>query len=240
MPKKTILQFRYLDIIIAVFSAVLITSNIASSAKIISLRLSIFGMHPAFDGGTLLFPVAYVIDDLLTEVYGFRIARRAIWIGFLTLAISAGTFFLLSDLPGEQMWESYAGSAAYRAILGGISTGGIVFASLAGYLIGNFFNSIIHSRVKVLMKGRFLWVRTIGSSVVGELLDSLVFIGAASLAGVFPWELFTTLVFTNYLLKLSLEVLVTPLSYLSVWMLKKSEAIDVYDHGVRYNPFGFG
>ena len=217
----------------------LITSNIASSAKIVDLKFSIFGIHLAFDGGTLLFPISYVIDDLFTEVYGFRIARRAIWSGFIVLAISALFFLILGVLPGEGTWEARTGTAAYRAVLGGMSSGGIVVASLSGYIIGQFFDSAIHSRVKVLMKGRLLWVRTIGSSLVGELLDSLVFVGSASLAGVFPWELFTTLVFTNYLIKISIEVLMTPVSYLSAWLLKKAEGVDVYDRGIKYNPFKF-
>jgi uncharacterized integral membrane protein (TIGR00697 family) len=233
------LQFRYLDLIIALFAAVLITSNIASSAKIVSLGFSIFGIDLAFDGGTLLFPIAYVIGDLLTEVYGFRIARRAIWIGFIALAASALFFFVLLILPGETTWEAYAGTAAYEAILGSMSKGGIVLASLAGYLVGEFFNSAIHSRIKVLMEGRLFWVRAIGSSVIGELLDSVVFIGIASFAGVFPWELFVTLAFTNYLFKMAIEVLATPISYFSVWMLKKAEGMDVYDRGIKYNPFKF-
>jgi len=237
--KKTPLKYYCLDIVIAFFISVLITSNVASCAKIIDLRFSVFGIHLAFDGGTLLFPVAYIIDDLLTEVYGFKIARRVIWTGFIALAISALFFFLLGIMPGEQTWETYAGTQAYNAILGGMSTGGIVLASLSGYLAGNFFNSVILSKMKILTKGRFLWMRTIGSSVAGELIDSLVFISIASLAGVFPWELFVTLVLTNYLLKLSLEIICTPLSYLVIGFLKRAEGIDVYDHGVKYKVFEF-
>ncbi|MCL2834353.1 MAG: queuosine precursor transporter [Treponema sp.] len=239
MLKKTPLKYYCLDIVIAFFISVLITSNVASCAKIIDLRFSVFGIHLAFDGGTLLFPVAYIIDDLLTEVYGFKIARRVIWTGFIALAISALFFFLLGIMPGEQTWETYAGTQAYNAILGGMSTGGIVLASLSGYLAGNFFNSVILSKMKILTKGRFLWMRTIGSSVAGELIDSLVFISIASLAGVFPWELFVTLVLTNYLLKLSLEIICTPLSYLVIGFLKRAEGIDVYDHGVKYKVFEF-
>ena len=240
MSGKQPLQFRCLDVVIALFVAVLITSNIASSAKIVSLNFAVFGIHLAFDGGTLLFPLAYVIADLLTEVYGFRIARRAIWTGFICLAMSACIFFLLNILPGEQTWEEYAGSAAYEAILGGMSTGGIVLASLMGYLVGNFYNSSILSRMKILMKGRLLWVRTIGSSVIGELLDSLIFVAIACLTGVFPWELFITLMFTNFVLKLSIEVLATPFCYLFVLKLKKVEGVDIYDTGIKYNLFWFG
>ena len=230
---------RYLDFITALFVAVIITSNIASSAKIVDLNVSLFGIHLAFDGGTLLFPLAYVIGAVLTEVYGFKAARRVIWTGFIVLALSALLFFVLRLLPGEEFWESYAGTEAYEAILGGMSTGGIVLASLSAYLVGKFFDAAIHSRLKVLMKGRLLWVRALGSSVIAQLLDSLIFISIASLAGVFPWELFVSLVFTNVILKILFEVLMTPLTYLSVWFLKKREGLDVYDRGIKYNPFKF-
>ena len=237
--KNVPLQYRYLDVVISFFVAILIISNIASSAKIVDLRFSLLGIALAFDGGTLLFPISYVIGDLLTEVYGFKASRRAIWIGFIILAFSSLFFFVLRMLPAEKTWELYAGNSAYEAILGGISTGGIALASLLGYWVGEFSNSAIHSRMKVLMKGRLLWVRTIGSSVIGELLDSLVFVGIASLTGVFPRELFVTLVFTNYLFKISFEVLMTPLTYLLVGILKKAEGLDVYDKGITYNPFKF-
>ena len=203
------------------------------------MNVSILGIHLAFDGGTLLFPFAYVIGALITEVYGFKVMRRAIWTGFMVLAISALLFFVLSRLPGEELWETYAWTEAYEAILGGMSTGGIVLASLSAYLVGKFVDSTIHSRMKVLMKGRLLWLRAIGSSVVGQFLDSLIFVSIASLTGIFPWELFLSLVFTNCLLKVSFEVIFTPLTYLSVWLLKKAECLDVYDRGIKYNPFKF-
>jgi uncharacterized integral membrane protein (TIGR00697 family) len=221
----------------ACFVAVLIISNVASSAKIVDLGISLFGFPLAFDGGTLVFPVSYVFGDILTEVYGFRASRRVIWMGFAALALSSLVFFLLRLLPGEAAWEHEVGSAAYDAILGGMSSGGIALASLLGYWAGEFSNSVVLSRMKVLMKGRFLWVRTMGSTLVGELLDSLVFVLAASLTGVFGWGLFFTLVRTNYILKCLVEAAVTPLTYLAVRKLKKAEGIDVYDIGVRFNPF---
>ena len=232
-------KYRYLDLVIALFVAVLIISNIASSAKIVDLNFSILGVDLSFDGGTLLFPLAYVIGALITEVYGFAVMRRAIWTGFIILAISAFFFFVLGRLPGEELWESYAGTDAYKAILGGMSSGGIVLASLSAYLVGKFFDTIIHSRLKVLMKGRLLWFRALGSSLVGQLLDSLIFVSIASLTGIFPWELFVSLVFTNCLLKVSFEVIMTPFTYLSVWFFKKAEGLDTYDRGVKYNPFRF-
>jgi uncharacterized integral membrane protein (TIGR00697 family) len=229
-------HFKYLDIVMAFFVAVLIVSNIASSAKIVDLGFSLFGIPLAFDGGTLLFPLSYVFGDILTEVYGFKASRRVIWTGFAALALSALVLFALRALPPESSWESAAGSAAYDAILGGMSSGGIVLASLLGYWVGEFSNSIVLSRVKVLMKGRLLWVRTIGSTLVGELLDSLVFVLAASVAGVFAWELFLSLVLTNYLLKCLIEALMTPVTYGAVHLLKKGEGVDVYDVGVKYRP----
>jgi uncharacterized integral membrane protein (TIGR00697 family) len=227
----------------AFFVTILIVSNVASSAKIVDLGFSlpgILGIPPipmAFDGGTLLFPVSYVFGDILTEVYGFKASRRVIWTGFGALALASLVFFLLRILPGEAGWEGYAGSAAFDAILGGISTGGIALASLLGYWAGEFSNSVTLSRLKVIMGGRFLWVRTIGSTLVGELVDSLIFVLIASLTGVFGWEIFVSLVLTNYLLKCLIEALMTPLTYLAVGKLKKAEGIDTYDVGIRFNPF---
>ncbi|MDR1318043.1 MAG: queuosine precursor transporter [Treponema sp.] len=244
-PQAEIPRFRFLDIVMAFFVTVLIVSNVASSAKIIdlgfSLRLPGFPAIPlAFDGGTLLFPLSYVFGDILTEVYGFRASRRVIWTGFAALALSSLVFLLLRALPADPGWEEYAGSAAYDAILGGMSTGGIALASLLGYWIGEFSNSVILSRVKVLMGGKLLWVRTIGSTLVGELLDSLVFVFIASLTGVFAWELFLSLTLTNYFLKCAVEALMTPATYAAVHFLKKGEGLDVYDRGLRYSPFSMG
>jgi uncharacterized integral membrane protein (TIGR00697 family) len=230
-------RFRYLDLVMAFFVAVLIISNVASSAKIVDLGFSVFGVRLAFDGGTLLFPLSYVFGDILTEVYGFRAGRKVIWTGFAALALSSLVFLLLRLLPGDAEWESYAGGAAYDAILGGMSTGGIALASLLGYWVGEFSNSALLSRIKVAMGGRLLWVRTISSTLVGEFLDSLVFVLVASLAGVFGWSLFFSLIVTNYLLKCGVEVLMTPLTYGAVYALKKAEGIDVYDQDLKYSPF---
>jgi uncharacterized integral membrane protein (TIGR00697 family) len=230
-------SYRYLDTITAFFTVILVVSNVASSAKIVDLGFSIFGIPMAFDGGTLLFPLSYVFGDILTEVYGFRASRRVIWTGFAALILSSAIFFLLRRLPASADWEAYAGTAAYDAILGGMSTGGIALASLLGYWAGEFSNSVVLSRVKVAMKGRFLWVRTIGSTLVGEFLDSLIFVLAASIAGVFGWTLFASLLLTNYFLKCFIEVLMTPLTYAVIYALKKAEGADVYDTGIRYSPF---
>jgi uncharacterized integral membrane protein (TIGR00697 family) len=230
-------HYKHLDLVTAFFVTILIVSNVASSAKIVDLGFSIFGVRMAFDGGTLLFPLSYVFGDILTEVYGFQASRKVIWTGFAALGISSLIFFLLRRLPGEAEWESYAGSAAYNAILGGMSSGGIALASLLGYWVGEFSNSVLLSRIKVLMGGRLLWVRTISSTLAGEFLDTLVFVLVASFAGVFGWGLFLSLVLTNYLLKCGIEVLMTPVTYGAVYALKKAEGIDIYDRGIKYSPF---
>lgn len=233
-------NFRYLDLVMAAFVAVLLISNIASSAKIVDLGFSLFGVPMAFDGGTLLFPLSYIFGDILTEVYGFRASRRVIWTGFVALAAAAAVFFVLRMLPAEAAWESYAGSAAYDAVLGGMSSGGIVLASLAGYWVGEFSNSAVLSKMKVAMRGRHLWARTIGSTLVGQLVDTLAFTLVATALGVFPWELFLTLTLTNYLFKCAVEAAMTPATYAAVRILVAAEGVDAYDAGVSLNPFARG
>ena len=230
-------RYRYLDLIMAVFVTVLVVSNIASSAKIVDWGFSIFGVRMAFDAGTLLFPVSYIFGDILTEVYGYKTSRRVIWAGFACLALSALIFWIVSILPGESQWQQYAGNAAYVAILGGMSSGGIVLASLAGYWSGEFTNSFVLAKMKIMTRGRWLWTRTIGSTIVGEMVDTVVFIGIASLFHVFPWTLFLTLVLTNYLFKVGVEALMTPVTYAAVGRLKKTENEDYYDRDTNFNPF---
>jgi len=223
-------SFKHLDVIAAFFVSILVISNIASSAKIVDVGITLFTIPLAFDGGTLLFPFVYVLGDVLTEVYGFKTARRVILTGFAVMVLAALVFFLLGILPPEAGWEEgTGGNMAFNAILGGMSSGGIVLASLAAYLAGELSNSLILSKLKVLMKGRLLWVRTIGSTLIGELLDSLIFVLIASVTGVFPWEIFWSLVLTNYILKCAIEALVTPFTYWLSAFLKRKEGIDVYD-----------
>jgi uncharacterized integral membrane protein (TIGR00697 family) len=228
-----ITSFKYLDVVASFFVAILVVSNIASSAKIVDLGFSVFSIRLAFDGGTLLFPFAYVLGDVLTEVYGFKTARRVIWTGFAALSLCAVVFFLLGRLPPDAFWEGQfgmfsgsgaaTGSDAYNAILGGMSYGGIVLASLAAYLAGEFSNAAILSKIKTLMKGRLLFVRTIGSSLAGQFLDTMIFVLIASAAGVFGWEIFWSLVITNYILKCAIEIIVTPFTYWVTGFLKRKE-----------------
>ncbi|MFZ5883237.1 MAG: queuosine precursor transporter, partial [Chloroflexota bacterium] len=155
-------QYKFFDLIMAVFVTVLILSNVASSAKIVDLGFSLFHVPMAFDAGTILFPVSYIFGDVLTEVYGYKRSRRVIWAGFAALALSAVVFGIVRALPGEATWQGYAGDDAYDAILGGMSSGGIVLASLAAYWAGEFSNSFTLAKMKVLTNGRWLWMRTIG------------------------------------------------------------------------------
>ena len=229
--------YRYLDLIMAVFVTVLVVSNIASSAKIVDWGFSLVGVPMAFDAGTILFPVSYIFGDILTEVYGYKMSRRVIWAGFVCLALSAVVFWIIRLMPGEATWQGYAGDEAYNAILGGMSTGGIVLASLAGYLTGEFTNSFILAKMKVLTEGRWLWARTIGSTIFGQLVDTLMFVVVASVFGVFPWSLFLTLTVTNYLFKCAVEALMTPVTYFAVGALKRAEDEDYYDRGTNFNPF---
>lgn len=227
--------YRYFDQVMAIFVTVLIISNIASSAKIIDWGVSIFGLRLSFDGGTILFPISYIFGDVLTEVYGFKRSRRVIWTGFACLTLSAVVLWLVRIMPGEASWQSYAGQDAYNNILGGMSSGGIVIASLTAYLAGEFSNSVILAKMKVLTKGKWLWTRTIGSTLVGEALDSLIFIAVACAFSVFPWSLFWSLVVTNYIFKVSIEVLNTPVTYWVVAKLKHAENEDYYDYTTRFN-----
>ena len=230
-------SYKYFDLIMAFFVAVLIISNIASSAKIVDWGVSIFGVPLAFDAGTLLFPISYIFGDILTEVYGYQRSRRVIWAGFFSLVLAALFFYIISILPGERTWQEYAGDNAYIAILGSMSSGGIVLGSLAGFWLGEFANSFTLAKMKILTNGRWLWTRTIGSTLIGELVDTVAFVAVASAFSVFPWSLFVTLTVTNYLFKVGMEVLMTPVTYWVVGALKRSEGEDYYDRETNFNPF---
>jgi uncharacterized integral membrane protein (TIGR00697 family) len=229
--------YRYFDIILGVFIAILLVSNVASSAKIVDWGFSILGIRIAFDAGTILFPISYIFGDILTEVYGYKRSRRVIWTGFFSLALAAFIFWLISIMPGESTWQTYAGDNAYQSILGGMSSGGIVLASLAAYWLGEFSNSFILAKMKIITRGRWLWSRTIGSTLIGEFVDTVIFIMVASAFHVFPWSLFLTLTITNYVFKVSMEVLMTPVTYAVVGFLKHAENEDVYDKDTNFNPF---
>lgn len=232
-------QFKYLDIITIVFVLVLVLSNIASSAKIIDWGVSLGALRLSFDAGTILFPISYIFGDVLTEVYGYKRSRRIIWLGFGALIFSALVFRVVQVLPGEAVWEAEVGQQTYNMVLGSMSTGGIVLASLAGFFAGSFSNAIIMALMKLLTKGKYLWMRTIGSTIIGEGMDTFVFILVASAVGVFPWEIFWSLTVTNYIFKVGVEALMTPVTYWVVNHLKKSEGVDVFDSDTKFSPFIF-
>jgi hypothetical protein len=209
--------FRYFDLIMALFVSVLLISNVAST-KIVDLGPF------TFDGGTLLFPISYIFGDVLTEVYGYRRSRRVIWAGF-------GAAALVGALPPAEGWEY---QEAYHAILG--ATPRIVLGSLVAYFAGEFSNSYVMARMKIWSQGRWLWTRTIGSTLVGEGVDTLLFVTIA-FASTMPWELFWSIVASNYVFKVGLEAAMTPVTYRITNYLKRSEGVDVYDIGTNFNPF---
>lgn len=229
--------YKYYDFITALFVAVLLISNIASAAKIIDWGVSLFGLPLAFDAGTLLFPISYIFGDILTEVYGYKRSRRVIWAGFAAAGLMSLTFWLVGLMPGEAAWESYAGQSAYNAILGGVASGGIIIASLTAYFAGEFSNSFVLARLKVITEGRWLWSRTIGSTLVGEGIDTVIFVVVATLFGVFPWEIALSLITANYIFKVAIEVIFTPATYVLVSFLKQAEQEDYYDRETNFNPF---
>lgn len=231
-------QYKYLDFITGMFVAVLLISNLLSSAKIIHIGIDVFGVPLAIDAGTLIFPIAYIFGDILTEIYGYERARRVIWIGFLANILMGFFVYIAGILPGDPSWEGYAGQGAYNAILGGVT--GLIVASLAAYWFGAFSNSYVLAKLKVLTNGRFVPLRTIGSTLIGQLLDTVVFIAVATMLGVFAGNLFVSLFITNYILKVSIEVVMTPITLWIVSGLKWSEGIDVYDTETHFNPFALG
>ncbi len=224
MPQRT---YRYLDFITAAFVAVLLISNVAST-KIVSLG------PLSFDGGTLLFPLAYIFGDILTEVYGYARSRRVIWTGFFWLVAAAVVFAVVDWLPPAADWPN---QDAFTAILG--QTPRIVAASLLAYFAGEFANSFVLAKMKVATEGRWLWTRTIGSTLVGEGIDTVVFVTVA-FYGVLPNELLWAVLVSNYVFKVGVEALFTPVTYRVVAFLKRAEQEDYYDVDTDFNPFAVG
>ena len=232
-------NFKYLDVVTVSFAVILILSNLASSAKIIDWGFSLGKVRMAFDAGTVFFPFAYIFGDVLTEVYGYSRSRRVIWLGFGALLFSFLMFLLIRLLPGESTWQQTVGQSAFDSVLGGVSFGGIVLSSILGYLFGSFSNAVIMALMKSVTKGKFLWARTISSTIIGEFVDSLIFVAVATLTGVFARELFWSLTLTNYIFKVLVEVLFTPATYKIVNKLKLAEGVDIYSDLSDLSPIGF-
>jgi len=211
-------------IIITVFITCLITANIIA-VKVISLGSFIL---PA---GVFVFPVSYIFGDVLTEVYGYRTARRVIWLGFGCNLIFVFFAWIGQILPSAGFWTA---QGSYETILGFAPR--LLGASLCGYLVGEFANSLVLSRMKILTKGRWLWSRTIGSTIIGEGLDTVIFITLAYTGTGSP---IGTMIWHHWLFKTGIEVIATPATYAIVNRLKRSEGVDTYDYETKYNPFVF-
>lgn len=218
--------FLFFEIIVALFVATLLISNVASS-KIVQLGFLVF------DGGTLLFPLAYIFGDVLTEVYGYAKARQVIWMGFGASVLMVAFFYIVQVLPSAQGWDN---QAAFELILG--VTPRIVLASMIAYLAGSFTNSFIMARMKILTKGKALWKRTIGSTIAGELVDTIIFCSIAFL-GTIPATLIIGVIISNYIFKVGVEVLFTPITYKVTGFLKEKEQVDIFDKTTNFNPLKF-
>ena len=210
-------------LIVAIFTTCLITSNIIA-VKLIR----IFGL--VLPAGIIIFPLSYLFGDILTEVYGYSQARRVIWLGFLCNLLAVVAIWLGQVLPAASFWE---GQAAYERILG--YTPRLLAASFAAYLAGEFTNSFVLAKMKIATDGRWLWTRTIGSTLAGQAIDSAIFISLA-FAGTIPPAMLLFTAMTQWLVKSAYEAIVTPFTYWMVNFLKKREGIDVYDRDTRFNP----
>lgn len=210
-------------LIVALFISSLITANI-TAVKL----MEVFGL--ILPAGILIFPISYITGDVLTEVYGYGQARRVIWLGFMCNMVVVLTIWLGQILPPASFWD---GQKAYERILGVAPR--LLLASFLAYLVGEFANSFVMARMKVATEGRWLWLRTIGSTVVGQGLDSMVFI-AVAFWGVIPWPSMLTAIMTQWLVKCIYEAAATPITYKVVKFLKQKEGLDVYDHDTRFNP----
>ena len=226
------MQYRYFHAVTGIFVTCLVVSNIIAVKPI--------ALGPLFlPAAVVIFPLSYLVGDILTEVYGYRKARQVIWIGFFCNVISVAAVYLSIAIPPAPFWDlgfASPGKAqeAYAAFFG--FTPRLLAASLLAYLVGEFLNATVMAKVKVAMQGRHLWVRTISSTLLGQLADSAVFITLA-FYGIFPTDALAGMVLTQWLVKSLYEALLTPVTYLAVGYLKKAEKEDVYDYDTRFNPF---
>jgi uncharacterized integral membrane protein (TIGR00697 family) len=221
-------------VIAALFITCLITANI------IAVKLITLGIEPIRHGGfqfpgplpaaIVIFPLSYIFGDILTEVYGYRQARKVIWLGFLCNLIAVFAFWVAGRIPALDSGVQNA----YERILG--YTPRLLVASFLAYLIGEFANSFVLAKMKIMTKGRFLWTRTIGSTLVGEGLDATIFIIVA-FAGTLSWPLILGIILTHWLVKTGYEVVATPFTYKVVNFLKRKEGVDTYDYDTNFNPF---
>src|SRR4051794_7191071 len=219
-------SYRYYDLIMAAFVTVLLCSNLISAAKRVRVGPFVFG------AGVIFFPISYVFGDVLTEVYGYARSRKVVWAGFAALVFASLMSWIVLALPPDDAETQ----GAWETVFGG--TPRIVVASMVGYFAGEFANSYVLAKMKILTRGRWLWTRTIGSTIVGELVDSMCFYPIAFL-GATGWtpDKMLQVLLTNYCLKVLNEVLMTPITYKIVAFLKRAEREDYYDYETDFNPF---
>ena len=224
--------FRYFDFVMAAFVAILLLSNVIGAGKVAVIDLPFVGIWP-FGAGILFFPLSYVIGDVLTEVYGYARARRVIWAGFGATLFMAMMAWIVVALPPAPGWTN---QPAYEAVFGQVPR--IVLASVCAFWAGEFVNSYVMARMKIWTAGRHLWTRTIGSTFVGQGVDSLIFYPLAfwGAAGWTP-HLVVGVLFTQWALKVGWEVLLTPVTYAVVGWLKRAEGVDVFDRDTDFSPF---
>ncbi|HEY8231253.1 MAG: queuosine precursor transporter [Vicinamibacterales bacterium] len=218
-------QYRYYDLVMAAFVTVLLCANVIGAAKVAQVGGFSFG------AGVLFFPISYVFGDVLTEVYGYARARRVVWAGFGALAFASFMSWAILAFPPAPGWPH---QAAYETVFGG--TPRIVLASLVAYFCGEFCNSYVLAKLKLATSGRLLWSRTIGSTIVGEAVDSAIFYPIAFL-GVWSPDLVMRVMLTNYVLKVLWEIVMTPITYRVVNFLKRAEREDYFDRATNFTPF---
>ncbi len=223
--QQTHRAFKYYDFLVAAFVTILLCANIIGAGKVATVHGFTFG------AGIVFFPLSYIFGDVLTEVYGYARARRVVWSGFAALIFASFMCWFILALPAAKDWHM---QKEYEAVLG--STPRIALASLIAFFAGEFSNSFILAKMKIFTKGRYLWSRTIGSTVVGEGVDSLIFYPLAFL-GLWEPQLVLTVMCTNYCIKVLTEVVMTPVTYKVVHFLKKKENEDYYDTQTDFTPF---
>jgi len=227
--------YRYYDFLMAGFVALLLCSNLIGPAKVCAFDLPFLSTALVFGAGNIFFPISYIFGDVLTEVYGYAKARRVIWAGFGAMIFASLMSAVVVGLPASQT-ESFNTvlQPALETVFGG--TWRIVCASILAFWVGDFVNSYVMARMKVLTAGRWLWTRTIGSTVVGQAVDSLVFYPFAFF-GIWETETLLRVLMFNWAFKIGVEVLMTPLTYAVVNRLKRSEGEDFFDRQTNFTPF---
>jgi uncharacterized integral membrane protein (TIGR00697 family) len=221
--------YRYYDLIMAGFVCVLLCANLIGVSKV--AQTSILGHEVRFGAGNLFFPLSYLFGDILTEVYGYARSRKVVWAGFGALAFASVMSWVVVHLPPARGWD---GQATIEAAFG--STWRIALASLIGYFVGEFANSFTLAKMKVLTGGRWLWTRTIGSTILGELGDTLVFYPLA-FYGTWSNDVLASVMVANYFIKVGWEVVATPVTYRVVGALKRREHEDYFDRDTNFTPF---